>query len=83
MRGKDEELCGSALSPAVSVSQKFPFPEFWLNENWLSPEGRGSKRPVDQITSGQDVKRDCESGELPVREPKSGLVPGLNFTVYE
>lgn len=74
-RAKDGELCGSALSPAVSVSQKFPFPEFWLDETGLGSERRGSKKPADQITPGQDVRKDCESGELPGQEPKSELVP--------
>lgn len=66
----------SACSPAVSVSPKFPFPEFWLNETGLRSERRGSKKPADQITPGQDVRKDCESGELPGQESKSGLVPG-------
>lgn len=77
------KCCGFTLSPAVSVSQKFPFPEFWLNENWLSSEGRGSKSSVDQITPGRGMSGKTVNGELPVLEPKSGLVPGPNFTDYE
>lgn len=55
---------------------KFPFPEFWLNENWLRSEGRGSKSSVYQITPGQDVRKDCERGNFLSWNPSQDLSQG-------